>query len=380
MILITMAKFTAPLKFIIYLLTNKLLNMKSVVRWIIVLLTVLNLSFDVDGQETSRTDKKTVVYSFAVNIVPDRFNFPLIGFVNLANGSQKNAQVGFNNWNQNDFAGAQVGFINIAGGNVTGAQVGFIGTCGNSLKGVQLSFVNAVKKSVNGAQVGFVNASDGPFKGLQSGFVNAIGENVMGSQIGFVNLVDGDFHGFQMGFVNGAKTLKGFQLGFVNFVNRIEKGFPLGFLSFVKEGGYRAIEISVTEMYPVNLSFKTGMKGFYTSVIASYNPDLKTDFAVGLGIGSNIPFSKSVYINPEISVQSDTGNNYQQTFCFATNLGFCLIPKLHFTIGPSLVWNHADNPDDLTNPVFSLYRNTINENNNLVIGVRVALKYVLTDW
>jgi hypothetical protein len=354
--------------------------MKSKVRWIIVLFTALNLSFNVDGQETNRTGKKTIVYSFVVNIVPDRFILPLIGFVNLADGSQKNAQVGFYNWNQNDFEGAQVGFVNMAGGSIQGAQVGFIGTCGNSLKGAQLSFVNAVKKSVNGAQIGFVNASDGPYKGLQLGFVNAIGENVNGSQIGFINLVDGESNGFQMGFVNGAKSLKGFQLGFVNFANRIEKGFPLGFLSFVKEGGYRAFEISVTEMYPFNLSFKIGIKGLYTSVIASCNPDLKTDFAVGLGVGSNIPFSKSVYLNPEITVHGDIGNSYQQTFCFATNLGFCLIPKLHFTIGPSVVWNHADNPDDLTSPVLSLYRNTINENNNLVIGLRVALKYVFTDW
>jgi hypothetical protein len=34
-------------------------------------------------------------YSGVVNVVPDRFHFPLLGFVKLAKGSHKGLQTGF---------------------------------------------------------------------------------------------------------------------------------------------------------------------------------------------------------------------------------------------------------------------------------------------
>lgn len=335
------------------------------------------------------------MYSFAVNIVPDGFNIPLVGFVNIASGSHKSAQIGFINLNQGNFAGTQLSFINLTGGLVKGVQAGFLNTCGDSLSGVQLSFLNSVTNNVNGAQIGFINAASGSLKGIQAGFINETkrqikgaqlgfinnaDRNVNGVQIGFVNNSDDNLDGTQIGFVNRTKALTGLQLGFVNLADQVEKGIPFGFLSFVKKGGYRAVEISVSEMHPATLSFKTGVKALYTSVMASYNPRLKTDFAIGIGLGSHIPFSKSVYFNPELSVQSEIRNRYQQIVSLVTSLGVCLTPGIQFAVGPSVVWNHADNPDDLIDPLFSVYRYEIDNKNNLIVGLRAALRYNFTKW
>jgi hypothetical protein len=308
--------------------------MDRAIMMIIVLITTMNFSPDNFGQDTIPPQNKTIIYSMVVNIVPDQFNFPLIGFVNLAYGSHNSTHVGFINWNENDFTGVQISFVNTVGGGVKGAQIGFINTCPESLNGLQLSFVNTVTKHTDGAQIGFVN---------------------------------------------NTKVLKGLQLGFVNYTDTIGKGVQLGFLSIVRKGGYRAFEISVTEMYPVNLSFKIGVKKLYTSFIASYNPDWGNTFAVGLGLGSIMPFNKSLYFSPELSSQSAIIKNDQQIFGLTANLGYCINSKVHFTIGPSVVWNYAQYSDDLNKPFFSIFKNEINENNNLIIGLRVALKYNLTD-
>jgi hypothetical protein len=286
------------------------------------------------GQDEAYPEKRTIIYSGIINIVPDHFNFPLIGFVNLADGSHKSS------------------------------HIGFINVVGKDFEGLQLSFVNTVGGEVNGAQIGFVNVCGGPTTGLQLGFVNIEGKHTSGTQIGFVN---------------ATKALKGFQLGFVNITDTIEKGLQLGFLPIVKKGGYRAFEISVTEMYPVNLSFKIGVKKLYSTFTASYNPDWRNTFAAGIGLGSILPVNKSLYFNPELSSQSAIIKNDQQIFCLTTGLGFYIKPKTQFTIGPSVVWNYAQYPDDLNKSFFSIYKDQINENNNLIIGLRVSLRYNLTD-
>lgn len=89
--------------------------------------------------------------------------------------------------------------------------------------------------------------------------------------------------------------------------------------------------------------------------------------------------NESIYFNPELSSQSIIVNNNQQIVGLVTNLGCRINIKIQFTIGPSIVWNYAANPEDLNKPFFSIYKNEINENNNLTIGFRVALKYNLTD-
>jgi hypothetical protein len=58
---------------------------------------------------------------------------------------------------------------------------------------------------------------------------------------------------------------------------------------------------------------------------------------------------------------------------------FPLVGFVNLAIGPSIVWNHYGNPDDLKPLFFSVYRYEIDESNMLIIGLRVALRYNLSD-
>ena len=46
-------------------------------------------------------------------------------------------------------------------------------------------------------------------------------------------------------------------------------------------------------------------------------------------------------------VQNEIKENDMQTVSLATNLGFCLSPRVQIAFGPSVVWNHAGDPDGL---------------------------------
>ena len=292
----------------------------------------------------------TNVYSFFVNFVNEDFKFPLIGFVNTAKGDHK---------------GLQLGFVNTNTGNFKGLQASFVNTIGNGLNGVQLSFINTVI---------------GDAKGLQSGFVNTATSNFNGAQIGFVNTAKGDRNGLQLGFVNIAtQKLKGVQLGFVNYTDSIEKGIPIGFLSFVKHGGYKAIEYSFSEFHPITIGFKTGVEEFYTTIFLAYNPSQNfawDDFATGLGIGSIIPIKNSFFFNPELNSLSSLGKNSDnQLTSFIPFFGYNFNKHFSITAGPSVTWNHNYDNDDLLKPVFKIVNFEINDKNDIVVGARVGIRY-----
>ncbi|NLF43455.1 MAG: hypothetical protein GX587_12230 [Bacteroidales bacterium] len=351
--------------------------MTKTIKGIIVMITLICMSVQSFGQDTITTGNKSVVYTFFVNWVPDQVNIPLIGFVNLAAGSHKGVQMGFVNVNQRRFDGTQMSFINTVGGEMNGAQLGFINTCGGSLKGAQLSFINTVPGTTKGAQMGFLNTSADSVNGVQLGFINTTAKHLDGAQIGFVN-TSISLKGLQLSFVNTTKILNGFQLGFINIVDTLGSGFPLGFLSIVRKGGYRAFEVSLSELYPINISFKIGIKKLYTSFIASYSHNNKC-FSFGMGLGSIIQMNNKLYFNPELSSQSDLSGENAQHQNLALNFGYQLSPKFSILLGPSVSWNHSKYYDAPFKPFFAIYEHDFNTRNHLVVGARLSLRYVLTD-
>jgi len=328
------------------------------------------------GQDSGASGRKIIVYSFMINKVPDGFNFPLIGFLNFADGSHSSAHIGFFNWNRRDFNGLQLSFINLAGGEVKGSQTGFINVARGSFSGAQAGFVNATGGNFNGALAGFVNAVGGSAKGVQMGFVNACGGKTNGAQLAFVNANGNSLKGLQAGFVNIARTFNGLQLGFVNLTDSVEKGFPLGFLSFVRKGGYKALEFSTTELFPFNFAFKTGVKGLYTSVIASWNPLSEEYYALGMGLGSLIPFSRTVYLNPEVTALG-TYPGHSELYSLSLQLGFAITKRWNFSFGPAVTWLNYNEEGEIFDPVFSFYDYTINKRNKIISGARFSLKYNL---
>ncbi len=282
-----------------------------------------------------KTKREYVAYTLFYNVVPDQFNYPLIGFVNVAKGNHKGVQFGFLNTTLKDFKGLKVGFVNT--------------TIGNS----------------SGVQVGFVNTTLCDYSGLQLGFVNTTIKNTEGFQLGFVNIA--------------GKGIKGSQLGFMNITDTISNGVPIGFLSIVKKGGYRAVEVSVDELYPVNVVFKIGVPQFYSFVKSSYNYNYSKPIALGLGFGSLIPLGKNFYFNPEAGSMSSFNNN-SNTTTLATNVRYSINSKLQLAAGLSAVWlNYPQGENMYDQPFFSLINHEINVRNNILVGARIALSFNFTD-
>ncbi len=310
------------------------------------------------GQEDSKNSRDVVFYSFFVNFVPDGYNIPLIGFVNNAMGNHKGVQVGFINTNFKSFEGIQSGFVNTVLENTKGAQVGFVNTNFKNFEGIQVGFVNTVLEGSKGAQVGFVNTSLSSIKGIQVGFVNV------------TSAVD---NSPQIGFVNTASRLNGFQLGFVNFVDSLEGGIPLGFVSIVRKGGFRAFELFTSEMHPVNLSFKIGVKPLYTFIIASYSGHNNKLFEYGFGVGSIIGISNRVFFNPELKSVTSSKDFNTHYYSFAPKIGYEFTDNIYIAGGPSILWNYNEELHPMANPTFSIIDHSIGLNHRLIVGARIAI-------
>lgn len=318
--------------------------MKSLYLSVLVLGLISNISLF--AQDTIRKNQK-ILYTLAYNEVSSHSKVPLVGFINIA---------------QENHHGLQLGFFNLSHQNFKGLQIGFIDKIAGDMNGMQMSFLNFTSKNTKGLQVGFGNHSKANFSGLQIGFFNEIKANTKGVQLGFVN--------------DTKDTLQGVQFGFVNVVDTI-KGIPIGFFSYVKKGGYRAIEISTNELYPLNLSFKAGTPLFYSFVQGSFNPNYGNQFALGAGFGFLKPLKNKFYFNPEVIYQSSLQSDSPNSTALLLNFKYSLASKLQVSIGSSIVQLNYPN-GDYQNPFFSLVNSKINDRNYLIIGARFAISYSFT--
>jgi hypothetical protein len=344
---------------------------------LILIITAKSLS-----QQEQVNERETVVYSVIINIVPDSFNFPLIGFINIAKGNQQNPQIGFINANEKDLSGVQVSYVNTVGGDFMGLQVGFINTVASSVMGPQIGFINTCGGDFQGVQSGFINTVANEVQGVQAGFINTIGGNFQGVQVGFVNTTAGDISGAEIGFINSAKKLNGLQLGFINYADTVENGIPIGFLSVVRKGGFRAFELSANEMYPANFAFKIGVRRFYTSFNLVYNENLNNRFATGFGMGSIIDINERSFINPELTTYSSLqyGNDewdFNQLSKFNLNFGYNLNYGFSLFAGPTFSWQYNHMEQSFMEPLFSIYERELSNKNRFHIGVSLGLRYEL---
>ncbi|MBN2777547.1 MAG: hypothetical protein JXR36_07885 [Bacteroidales bacterium] len=342
-------------------------------------------------KEAKPNENRTVVYTFFINVVPDNFQFPLIGFANYAHGDHNNLQAGFINSTKGKTNGAQFGYVNTSVGGVNGYQGAFINVCGNDLNGVQTGFVNAVASKTNGAQFGFVNiggndvdgaqfgfvnASAGKVDGIQTGYVNATADSLDGIQVGFVNVTGKDTDGAQIGFVNRTRKLDGFQCGFVNVADTVESGVPLAFISIVRKGGYRAFGYYADEYTPLNFSFRIGIKNLYTSFNYSVLLNQESISSYGFGVGSILPLSKKFFLNPELSFQNTASDflSFQSRTVFNFSLGYDVTDNLHISLGPAISRTHTIN---VVEPIeaFNWFGTGISVNSKIKPGFRIGVNY-----
>jgi hypothetical protein len=292
---------------------------------------VLVLALSITGLNFSQENDGINLYTVFFNSVNEQFRFPLIGFVNIARGNHASPQIGFVNWNTEDFNTAQFGFVNTVGGDMAGLQMGFVNTVAGGMSGAQFGFVNTAVNELGGAQISFVNIT---------------------------------------------QKLTGLQFGFINYVDSIEKGVPVGFLSIVRNGGYKAIELGVSEISPFNLSFKLGIEAFYTSFSVSYNPfrdGIREQIIWGAGFGSIINLGETFFINPEVTSYNTINEHFQPYVSVVPYFGYKIIPNLSVVAGPSIVWDYTEKNRE--SPFYSITKYSINDSNVLYLGARMGIRF-----
>lgn len=335
------------------------------------LLLTLNSVLSI-AQENHESNE--VHYHFFKNTIPSDFNYPLIGFVNNVNGNHKSIQVGIVNSTTGDFGGLQEGVINCINGNVIGIQNGFINNIGGELFGLQYGLINSIKGNISGLQYGLINSASEYVAGLQMGILNSTRNYVKGVQWGFINSAM-EIQGLQYGFINSTKNLRGLQWGFINSVENVEKGLPIGFLSFVKNGGYKAIEVSYTDLQTYNLAFKTGIREFYTFPIVSWNQNLSDPLFLGFGFGSNIDLGSKLFFNPEWVSQHNISLDFNHFWSLKANLGLKIGNNFELVAGPALTWNVKIDADDFHHN-YTVWDPEIISVNKFSIGYNAALRYI----
>jgi len=253
-----------------------------------------------------------------INCIND---FSINPFIGYSGGVGLFEAAGFINVDRYTVTGVHLaGFGNTVGDIVNGVQAaGFYNVVGKSINGVQTAgFINFVGTEVKGVQVaGFMNIGGGTLDGVQAaGFLNIAGEtgisvqaagfgNVSGKgsakfqASGFFNVAN-EVEGAQIaGFINVADNIKGVQVaGFINICDSIN-GVPVGFINIVRKNGFRAFEVSVSEMQYLNLSYKMGVKKLYT--IYSFGKPFgnRSRWMYGAGLGTQFDLSERMLMNIE---------------------------------------------------------------------------------
>ncbi|MBN1116718.1 MAG: hypothetical protein JXA77_05920 [Bacteroidales bacterium] len=249
------------------------------------------------------------------------------------------------------------GIFNITGGFCNAVQAAGIYNFSSGLNGAQFSGIASISdgktsgmqcsgilsiatKSSGLAQIsGIANASDS-IKGIQIGGIVNIAENIDGAQIGgIINMAD-DVDGAQIGgIINVASNVKGLQLaGIINICDSIN-GIPLALFSYVRKNGYRKFEISTNEFTPVNITYKTGVKRFYTQFSLGYNNSIDNDFTYGFGLGTVLPLKNSrsslnFVLNTTQFFRYYSDVNYTQLYSLSADYSINILNKFEVFAGP----------------------------------------------
>jgi hypothetical protein len=307
------------------------------------------------------------------------------GFLNIDRNRMNGVQVGgFGNIVGRQTNGVQLsGFFNVNAGTFNGLQAsGFSNVVTDTIRGVQLAgFSNILHGPMYGAQVsGFSNVTSRNVDGLQvSGFSNVAVRDVRVAQVtgfanysrdvsglqaaGFANIASGTNRGLQVaGFFNYATRVRGLQLAVFNVADTVELGVPVGLFSFVAKG-YHTLEITANELFPVNLSFKTGVPHFYNILTAGLRSNW---LSAGYGLGTKFRLAKRLSFSMDL-----TGNYVADNRNFigykgglvrlSTTFDIRLARHFNLVLGPTLNGFAGLDPTDTqtsTLPLFFSY--TIN--------------------
>lgn len=338
-------------------------------------------SAGLDGVEVAggfNIDKKDVQY------------VQVAGLFNMVGGKMTGAQAtgGYNHVMQSVKGVQAAGIANVAKGTLEGVQAtGGLNTVGDSAKGAQAAGIsNLVKGKLEGMQAtgglnqvggdvigaqasgisnfnqgnttgasitGGLNYSGGSMMGLQlAGVFNSSGKDVMGLQLsGVGNMAGGNMAGLQLSGIgniatnmagmqfssifNYSRRLTGIQFALVNIADT-SSGLSFGLLNIIRKGGYYKLSVSANDLMPLNLSFKSGRKQFYTLFTGGIDKDL---YNVGIGIGRSFSIGKKWAITTDLmqlNIFDKDWKSLAQVYRFQPLLNFSFTRWLSIHAGPAL--------------------------------------------
>jgi len=356
-------------------------------------LALVNMILSEQEQANTRNIKDTLYRKFQVSFLPYLgSNLKLSG--NTVNDYSLNILAGYSmgtkkleiggllNLDRDSVKVAQIaGLINITGGPVQGAQVaGLINYNLRPVKCVQVAgLVNTNMDSARAVSIaGLLNVNLSPAKGFQvaglmnfnlktskvaqvAGLINVTAKGIQGVQIaGLMNVCLDTIKGGQVaGLLNISKTVIGSQVGFLNISDTCS-GIPVGFLSFVRKGLHQ-LEISSNEVYPLNVSFRTGVRQFYNIFEAGMQFKTPEDHTwyLGYGVGTALSLSNNWQLDFDFTMNQPIRGNRFNEFNSLTKINIAAEKKIGkgFSIaaGPTLNILYANTSD----PDYEDYLNRI---------------------
>jgi hypothetical protein len=329
------------------------------------------------------------------------------GIANNVRGEFYGLQVGgIGNLNSDNFRGLQVaGITNLSGQDFRGLQLGGIsGFIKGDLHGIQASGIySAVRGGFVGLQTaGISNMTIGDSYGVQaSGIYNSVHGSLIGGQMagigniagGGINYLQaagifntaGENRGAQLGgILNYSKSNNGFQAGLINISNE-GKGIALGLINFVKTG-YHKTEISANEIFPLNVTLKSGQRYFYNTYNFAVRFGETIAIAAGLGLGTQFVLKDKLQMSVDLSSQLLIQNNvpfYEsaQLYRLAPTIEYSLKKWVTVFAGPTYNVNFQGNLNDegiyTSNIAFKPFYNKVSENGRVQmwIGGQIGLRF-----
>ena len=317
--------------------------------------------------------------------------FQIAGLFNIVVDSVKGTQfAGGFNMTGSSMSGVQAALLmNVNAGKQKGVQLaGMMNLNSKSSNGISVAGLMNIAGSVRGAQLAFMGNINDTLKGIvvSSVFnVTDFGKKSMQISYGF----NKQNHGASLlqvaGLFNSTNYLKGIQIAPINFADSAT-GVPIGLFSFVKKGVHQ-IELNADEVFPLNLSFRTGVPAFYNLFSIGFEPDTLSLWQIGYGVGTSFKIKKKLYGDATFSMHHV---NYGG-FYFGTNEIYKAYLGLEYKFGKK--FSVAAGPtfnvfmSDVLLPEYSQFQSIVpnkifdktNANDfNLKgwIGLRVALRFL----
>jgi hypothetical protein len=274
------------------------------------------------------------------------------------------------------------GLVNLNKGDVSGFQVAGIGNItGGYIDGAQIGGIFSMADSVDGLQVGGIFSKCGKAQGLQIGGLVNLSATSEAAIAGIANINSGNQDGIQIaGIYNQAKEVNGVQIGLINFADTIRKGVPIGLISIVRKGHYHEYEFAIADYLNLGISYKLGLKQFYTIYTAGMSLAKDQLWVAGLGFGQLHEVNPRFSIQPELVwyyyFPMDMQRQYRDTHVTHFKLGLVrnLSQNLAISLAPSIYvsWKHKPyNRDEYgyeQSPVGPLFDVDSYDHNRIGIG------------